>query len=297
MAKAGNGPLRANADHEEGWVQRKLAGRLRRAAEEVATAASGGAVASSPARVPPSIPDEKRVADRRSEERRTGVTSRARVAFRGREHDVAVLNLSRRGAMIDAEVGAATGERIAICFPECHPIHGIVRWVDEGRTGIEFARQTALLVPANWRLVAGRRSGEAPSAAAPRTRPPRHKLMWECELHWTRGVERSRIRNISPDGAMIDGSRNVPVGTEVTLALRGAGTIAGTVRWCRSGQAGIEFERPFDLRKVLAPAGITTSAGSPSRPGMLKPLYLETELDPSSPWAARKDKLQRGDLG
>jgi PilZ domain len=273
------------SDGEESWAQRRLAqrGLARAAAEAGGEAPDGGA-------------PEQRAADRRREARQTGPASRARVAFRGREHEVALLNLSRRGTMIGSDVGARAGDRIAIQFPECNPVHGVVRWVEDGRTGIEFANQTALLVPAHWR-VGGRRGSEAATGGEARSRPPRHKLLWECELYWGRGNDRARVRNISAEGAMIDGSRNVPVGTEVVLALRSAGTVSGTVKWSRSGQVGIQFQRPFDIRKVLAPAGINAQAGSsPDRPGMLKPLYLESELDPSSPWAARQDKLRPQDL-
>jgi hypothetical protein len=199
--------------------------------------------------------------------------------------------------MIGAENGAASGDRIAIRFPDCNPLHALVRGSEGGRTGIEFAQQTALLVPSHWRLVGGRRAGEMPTGGARQSRPPRHKLLWPCELHWTRGVEQARLRNISTEGAMIDAAKSIPVGTEVVLALRSAGTVSGTVRWSRSGQIGLRFDRAFDIRKLMAPAGISASSGSPSRPGVLKPLYLESELDPSSPWAARREKLDPRDFG
>src|SRR5688572_15160758 len=277
MADASKGACRADEEPaaETSWVSRKLAGRG----------------------IGPSGPDgEKRAADRRREERRTGVASTARIAIRGHEQEVSVHNLSRRGVMIGGEIDGKDGDRIAVQFPHCSPIHGTIRWVEDGRTGIEFARQTALLIPAHWRLVGGRRDGEAPTGADKKPRPPRHKLLWECELHWSRGADRVRLRNISPEGAMLDGSKNVPVGTEVMLVLKSAGTIAGKVRWARSGQLGLEFDRNFDIRKLLAPGGVDTGS-APSRPGILKPHYLESELDPSSPWAAKKDKFSRKDLG
>jgi hypothetical protein len=280
---------------EDDWVRKRLAQRLARATEQAAEAAAAPAPTSSPTASP--SPDDKRVAERRSEQRRTGISAKARVAFRGRELEVPLLNLSRRGCKIGAEIGAVAGDRIAIQFPECNPLHAAVRWSEGGQTGIEFAAQTALLIPSHWRLASGRRDGELPTGGAQDSRAPRHKLMWECELHWSRGVERARLRNVSAEGAMIDAARNIPVGTEVVLALRMAGTVTGTVRWSRSGQIGLQFERPFDIRKVMAPAGVKAGAAGASRPGgMLKPLYLESELDPSSPWAAPKNKLDPRDF-
>lgn len=297
MTDSAAGPMaEGEGEGEGGWVGRRLAQRIARSAEDDATAA---AAAANGADAPPAgpagrAPAEKRVSERRRDARRTGIASVARVAFRGREQEVPLLNLSRRGCMIGGEIGAISGDRIAIQFPDCNPLHATVRWAEAGQTGIEFAHQTALLIPSHWRLVSGRRNGEMATGGAERTRPPRHKLMWECELHWTRGIERARLRNISAEGAMIDAAKTIPAGTEVILALRSAGTVTGTIRWSRSGQIGLKFDRPFDVRKVMSPAGINATGSS--RPGVLKPLYLESELDPSSPWAARKEKLDPRDF-
>ena len=268
---------------EESWVSRKLAAR--------------GIMPSDPAAEGSAQPEsEKRAADRRRDERRTGLASTARIACRGREQQVSVLNLSRRGAMIGGEIEASEGDRIAIQFQHCNPIHGTVRWVEDGRAGVEFAQQTALLIPAHWKLVSGRRRGEAPTGVGHKPRPPRHELLWECELIWDSGSAQVGLRNISAEGAMLDGAEDVPVGTEVTLVLKSAGDIDGKVRWARSGQLGLQFDRKFDLRKLLAPGDVDTDS-APSRSGALKPLYLESELDPNSPWAAPKEKLSRKDLG
>jgi hypothetical protein len=296
MADAGPGRTGAK-DEDDGWVNRRLAQRLARSAAEAAPAPPVDRDTANGSAPDPSAGGEKRTADRRRDARRTGIASRARVDFRGREHEVPLLNLSRRGCMIGEEIGAVCGDRVALQFPDCNPLHAVVRWSEGGRTGIEFAQQTALLIPSHWRLVSGRRSGEMPSGDTKQARPPRHKLMWECELHWTRGVERARLRNISAEGAMIDAARTIPAGTEVVLALRSAGTVTGTIRWSRSGQMGLRFDRRFDIRKVMAPAGINASGASSARPGILKPLYLESELDPDSPWASRSEKLDPRDFG
>ena len=293
-AIAGNGASPgADGPGDEGWAPKRLARMQAAAAAPIAPEDGDDASSGSHDGAGPS--EEKREAERRREERRTGPAARARIVVGGRSEEVKLLNLSGRGAMIGATLDPQPGERIAIQFGDCNPIHGTVRWAREGRIGIEFARQTALLVPAQWRFNGGRRDGEAPPEADLKPRAARQKLMWECEIYWTRGALPARLRNISTEGAMLDSSKDIPVGTEVMLALKSAGTLSATVRWCRSGQIGLKFERDFDLRKLLDPSRL---AGSDSgRPGVLKPLYLESEMDPSSPWAGQKAKLRPQDLG
>jgi hypothetical protein len=153
MTDSGGGRVADEAaGPEDGWVGRRLAQRIAR------TAASEGQPAGGRAEAGLASPSngDKRAAERRRDERRTGIASTARILFHGREHEVTLLNLSRRGCMIGCEIRAACGDRIAVEFPECNPIHGTVRWVEDGRTGIEFALQTAVLIPSHWRLAGGR---------------------------------------------------------------------------------------------------------------------------------------------
>ena len=63
------------------------------------------------------------------------------------------------------------------------------------------------------------------------------------------------------------------------------------VRWSKDGQLGLRFADDFNM-DTLAPR---SAASEPAR-DMLKPAYLETELRPDSPWAARFERLSMTDL-
>ena len=78
---------------------------------------------------------------------------------------------------------------------------------------------------------------------------------------------------------------------QVELDLGEAGFRSAEVRWTADGQVGLRFHEEFDLDS-LAPR-----EGQDERPPeVLKPAYLETELEPDSPWAARFQRLSLTEL-
>ncbi len=87
---------------------------------------------------------QPRVTDQRSEERRTDVVERAIITFRGQEYLVPVVNVSSRGTMVECDIFPRIGETIVIQFEHCTRIHAFVRWVREGRLGLNFGHEIIL---------------------------------------------------------------------------------------------------------------------------------------------------------
>ena len=87
---------------------------------------------------------QQRLVDQRSEERLSDVVERAIVTFRGQEHLVPVLNISSRGTMIECGILPRIGEAVIIQFEHCTRIHGFVRWVRDGRVGLNFGHEIIL---------------------------------------------------------------------------------------------------------------------------------------------------------
>jgi hypothetical protein len=87
---------------------------------------------------------QPRTTDQRSEERRSDVVDRAVITFRGQEHLVPVLNISARGTMIECDIMPRIGEAVIIQFEHCTKIHGFVRWIREGRVGLNFGHEIIL---------------------------------------------------------------------------------------------------------------------------------------------------------
>lgn len=237
---------------------------------------------------------ESRSCNQRREDRHLNVVERAELTFRRRKYDVAIVNVSKNGAMLEADLEPRIGEKMEIRFDGCNKTACAVRWVRGSRIGVEFARETVVLAPAQLKemVVAGRRDGEAAAPVEKPRRAPRQSLLWKAVLHWDHGTTQVRVRNISPEGAMLETKTEVPAETAVVLDLGDGGSPMGCVRWARGGHLGIRFDHRFDLRHLARPAP-TAADGSP---GLLKPQYLETELEPDSPWAAAWDKFVPEDL-
>ncbi|HWT12895.1 MAG TPA: hypothetical protein VN231_09095 [Allosphingosinicella sp.] len=76
--------------------------------------------------------------ERRSERRREGVADFATLQFRGVGYVVPVLNISTRGTMVESDLAPRLGESVMIRFAGCSPIYAFVRWMRDGRLGLNF---------------------------------------------------------------------------------------------------------------------------------------------------------------
>lgn len=237
-----------------------------------------------------------RVTDQRLEDRHFGLVERSTILFRRCRVEVGVVNVSSRGAMIVAPIEPRIGEKIEIQFADSNRTRCVVRWVRDGRIGLEFVNETIF-----WET-----GGQGPVFHYEQPRPeahgaqpvhvavdrePRQALLRAGTLYWSGISIPVRLRNISEGGARIESGRELCPGAEVELDL-GAGHFAiAEVRWSKDGQIGLRFAEAFDIDS-LAPS----HASGERPPEVLKPAYLETELQPDSPWASRFERLSLTDL-
>ena len=87
---------------------------------------------------------QPRLAEQRCEERHEGVVDGATLYFRGGEHEVAVINISSRGSMIESDLRPRLGESVVVRFHGCSPMHAFVRWTRDGRIGLNFGGEIVL---------------------------------------------------------------------------------------------------------------------------------------------------------
>ena len=117
-------------------------------------------------------------------------------------------------------------------------------------------------------------------------REPRHRLLRRGSMQWNGMSFPIRLKNISTGGALIESERSIPPGSQVQLDLPDIGHFGAEVRWTNENHLGIKFDEPFKRSKLVP------MQGEPApKPTVLKPDYLATENSPSSPWAARNDRL------
>ncbi len=239
---------------------------------------------------------ESRRHNQRREDRHVNLADKAIITFRRKRHEIEIVNVSSHGVMIQADIEPRVGERIDIRFEDCNPTVCYVRWIRGSQIGLEFTAETVLIAPAEIRelIVSGRRAGEQPPKLELRAeRPPRQKLMLLGTLHCGLGSLEVKLRNISAAGAMVDCEDDLLVGSPVVVELAGGGAVAveARVRWCRSGQIGLLFDRPFDMRLLAEPPKVVSAIRH-----YVKPDYLASDGHEDSPWSARTVGLRPEDL-
>jgi PilZ domain-containing protein len=87
---------------------------------------------------------QRRSIEQRSEERHASLVDRAVIVFRGQEYIVPVVNISSRGTMIECDIMPRIGETLTVRFDHCSPIMAFVRWVRDGRLGLNFGHEIVL---------------------------------------------------------------------------------------------------------------------------------------------------------
>jgi hypothetical protein len=76
--------------------------------------------------------------DERSEERIAPTAEHAILEYRGTKRAVNLFNVSRSGAMIGFPETLNIGERVRLHILDCQPVCGYIRWLRDGRLGVNF---------------------------------------------------------------------------------------------------------------------------------------------------------------
>jgi hypothetical protein len=236
---------------------------------------------------------ETRITNQRCEDRLRDIVEETVMVFRRKKVPVRVVNVSSRGAMIQSDVEARIGEKIDLLFTEKNKTKCVVRWMREGRIGVEFLNETIFWDSAQTKGPVFRYEGDGKQGLREVTdREPRQTLLKSGTLYWSGISIPVRLRNISAGGAQLEAPKEFKPGVEVELDLGDAGFQYAEVRWAKDGQIGLRFAAEFDLDSLAPQPSYTSQAPQP----VLKPAYLETETQPDSPWAARFERLKLSDL-
>src|SRR4051812_5856562 len=163
---------------------------------------------------------EARVTNQRTEDRHRDVVEESTIIFRRKRHVVRVVNVSSRGAMIEADIEPHIGESLDIMFTDDARTRCAVRWIRQERIGGEFVNETILWEnapqgPGVHHQVQTREEPEKEAGArAFADRPARQRLLRSGTLYWSGISIPVRLRNISSGGARIESERELCSGTE-----------------------------------------------------------------------------------
>ena len=231
------------------------------------------------------------------------------VLHSGTEHCVQLINLSGGGAMIEGGFAPNLWDRVDLHLGENGVIECVVRWLRDNRVGLEFAHETRLECSADEQASLLRDTinrsfpeveFEATEAVAPVVQEPvgdevrrerRHPLIWSGVIHHDYQSTPVRLRNISSTGALIECEEPLRVGAEPLLDLGEAGTVFATVTWTVGDQAGLKFQKHFDLAQ-LSRAKPQVASAAWDRPAYLKAGPTATETSGADGW----DRLSLGEL-
>jgi hypothetical protein len=226
-----------------------------------------------------------RKANTRDGDRHRLPDEQVRVTHDGQSYEVQLINLSGGGAMIAGDFEPKLWDRLELHLGPNGTVDCAVRWLRDGRVGLEFAHETRLDCSADERATVLREviarsfpdiEFEAPIEASASTVEGeqrggrRHPLIWSGVIHHDYQSTPVRLRNISETGAMIECHAPLRVGAELLLEL-GEGVQAFTkVAWVVGDSAGLAFDKPFDLAQ-LSRSRPDVAADRWERPNYLEP--------------------------
>lgn len=242
-------------------------------ATKAKAATLGGSLASVPVKR-----TESRTTNQREGDRLPGVIATTTLTYGRHKHDARVVNLSSDGAMVELDLDVRIGDRVGISLGDGSDGKCIVRWIREGRIGLEFDGYSLELGQADDGSFAFRRNTSGKRRIAERA--PRQSLVWRATIHAGHDSIPVRLVNVSSSGAMLEGDLAFEEGATVLLDLSGAGMMPSTIRWCEKGRAGVVFERDFDVGILSICAA---ADDGPRKVDWVKPAYLQDERDPNSP--------------
>jgi diguanylate cyclase (GGDEF)-like protein len=85
------------------------------------------------------------------------------------------------------------------------------------------------------------------------SREPRMAMLRSVTLSHEGNAYPARIRNISSNGAMIEGLLDVPPGTIFQIELARGYVVSGTARWAQADRMGIEFTEAIEMERLRGP--------------------------------------------
>lgn len=178
--------------------------------------------------------------DRRENERYLSLLRVGAIVVEGRRELCLIRNISAGGMMIRAYSPIAVGLPLTIELKQGDPVNGVVKWIEDGLTGVTFDAPIDVVLLLT------------PPGEGPRPRLPRIEV--DCTA-WVRedgDVIRTRVLNISQGGICVESRLPLTTGADVVVTLPGLTPAAGVVKWSEGTSYGLAFNRSLVLSELVS---------------------------------------------
>lgn len=182
--------------------------------------------------------DAPQSTDRRSGQRYMTVLQAGKLVTARFQELCLIRNISSGGMMAEIFAPVAEGEDVDIEFKAGVAAAGIVRWVRDGRAGIEFKQRIdvdAVLAPHRGRM-------------APRS--PRLDIDGMAAIEIGDDEISLPVLDISQGGIKVAAHEELEPGLDVVVNIDGLPLRASSVRWVKDGCAGISFNNIMSLSQI-----------------------------------------------
>ncbi|MFK4002832.1 PilZ domain-containing protein [Qipengyuania sp. NPDC077563] len=215
-----------------------------------------------------------------------------RALHQGAHFDATLLDMSANGIMITGQIPAARGDQISLTNGDAPPIAAFVRWMRDGRIGLEFCGHTELAAAEETceavltsvlpgPLVDKNNQADASTLPLPRQANGRARLVWIGKLTCEGRSVTVRLRTISEGGAVLSLAAPLGVsdGAKVALELRYSKRMTGKVDWCAAQELHLRFDKAIDISALRDEPCAEIVAQNPAALDHLRNHEDQTDLD------------------
>ena len=154
-----------------------------------------------------------------------------------------IRNISAGGLMAHVYSHHAKGEAVSVELKGNDPIEGKVAWVEESNIGIQFNKQID---------VAEMLSNNASLENGLQPRLPRVEVDRLATVRCGARLCGVNTRDISQGGVKVETDEPLELGAQVVITMEKFRPVAGVVRWCGGGMAGIAFHQLLPFGELMA---------------------------------------------
>lgn len=177
--------------------------------------------------------------DRRGSDRYLSLLRVGAIEVLGRRELCLIRNISAGGMMIRAYSTIEVGTSLTVELKQGDPVSGVVKWTEDGLTGVTFDEPIDVLL-----LLTAPGDG-------PRPRLPRIEVDCTAWVRQDGDVIRTRVLNISQGGVCVEARSRLTVSADVVVTLPGLTPAAGVVKWSEDGTYGLGFNRALVLSELV----------------------------------------------